>query len=199
MENQIKEYLQNHIQDMKIRMEAANHNTYDKGYAEGSLDLAVKLVEAIEQIHIPIRGVWVSYFENKLDEMYLLHDMEEDDFRKLLALANEGFRDYDLENFIEQAILKINPDKYGVYQPGAIVRVKHDLIVGDKYNGSEYTEDMNKIKDRIAIITGKNNTHDTFTLDIDNGDNEWTNDMVKLLQNPHVNLHTERVYKRGVL
>lgn len=132
----------------------------------------------------------MSEFENKLDEMYLLHDMEEDDFRKLLALVNEEFqtdngaRDYDLENVIEQAVLRINPDKYGIYQPGAVVRVKHDLIVGDKYNGSEYTEDMNKIKDRVAIITGKNTTHDTFTLDIDKGDNEWTKDMVKLLQNP---------------
>lgn len=189
MLNQIKEYLQNHIKQINTKLESVDTHNYEKGYAEGSLALAEQLIDQIEQIHMPIWGVWLSDFEEKLSSMDLLDDMDDNDFRKLLALANEEFqmdsdtRDYDLENFIEQTILQINPETYGIYEPGAVVRIKDDLIVGAVYTDQPYLESMDKLKDRTAIITSKNEDG-TFELDIDIDDHKWTQDMVNILQNP---------------
>lgn len=201
----ISEYLTNEITKAKDEREKQKHDDYRRNYLDGIIDMSNNILNQIDQQFIQTdntneEDVWKNKVDEKLDEMALSYVMTGDEVNKLYAFTETKLithpnlfdDDYDVEDFIERTVIKIDPDKYGVCTIGAVVKVKDNLTIGETYGGIEFTKSMADYSGRTGLIVepylettiDSGETINVFRLSIDLEDQLWTEEMLTVLQNP---------------
>lgn len=64
------------------------------------------------------------------------------------------------------------------YNIGDQVQVKEDLVGENKYGSDTFVTEMEQYRGKTATITGYDGLGKEYILDIDNGDWNWTDEML---------------------
>lgn len=195
----LTDYLTMHIDRATNEIERVKDNPEDVKYHEGSIDLAKGILNALiekEQSDNPVLSELESRINDELIDMSLDKLMSEADVEKLVQLTerelimNPTILDDEIEfqDFIERKILEIDPEKYGIYHIGSIVKVNENLLIGERYGGIIFEESMAEYRGRTSMINNLdleiNDDIPYFKLSIDIEDHTWSNEMLTVLQNP---------------